>query len=79
MPPTPLMREDHASQVPALQVLQNLGWEYLSPAKVLVPQAQRKENAGVSGRRWAGDQVPGGVALFLRLNDSAGSRKNKKK
>lgn len=33
--PTPLMREDHISQVPALQVLENLGWEYLSPDEAL--------------------------------------------
>ncbi|HOX27457.1 MAG TPA: HsdR family type I site-specific deoxyribonuclease [Candidatus Krumholzibacteria bacterium] len=36
------MREDHASQVPALQVLQNLGWEYLSPAEALAARGGRE-------------------------------------
>ena len=31
MSPRPLHREDHISQVPALQLLQNMGWEYVSP------------------------------------------------
>jgi type I restriction enzyme R subunit len=31
MPAVPLMKEDHISQIPALQLLQNLGWEYLTP------------------------------------------------
>lgn len=35
MPVTPLMKEDHISQVPALQLLQNLGWTYLTPAEGL--------------------------------------------
>ena len=35
MPAVPLMKEDHISQIPALQLLQNLGWEYLSPAEAL--------------------------------------------
>ena len=29
----PLLKEDHVSQVPALQLLQNLGWQYLTPKK----------------------------------------------
>jgi len=35
MPAVPLMKEDHISQIPALQLLQNLGWEYLSPTEAL--------------------------------------------
>lgn len=31
----PLMQEDHISQVPALQLLQNLGWQYLTPQEAL--------------------------------------------
>jgi len=31
MPIVPLMKEDHISQIPALQLLQNLGWQYLTP------------------------------------------------
>jgi type I restriction enzyme R subunit len=31
MSPRPLHREDHISQVPALQLLQNMGWQYVSP------------------------------------------------
>ena len=42
MPPIPLMKEDHASQVPALQLLQNLGWEYLSPAEALALRGGRE-------------------------------------
>jgi len=33
MPTVPLIKEDHISQIPALQLLQNLGWEYLTPAE----------------------------------------------
>jgi len=29
----PLIKEDHISQIPALQLLQNLGWQYLTPAE----------------------------------------------
>ena len=29
---TPSFKEDHISQVPALQLLQNLGYKYLAPA-----------------------------------------------
>jgi type I restriction enzyme R subunit len=35
MPPTPLWEEDHISQVPALQLLQNMSWQYLTPAEAL--------------------------------------------
>jgi len=31
----PLTREDHASQIPALQLLQNMGWKYLSPEEAI--------------------------------------------
>src|SRR5688572_533680 len=29
----PILLEDHISQVPALQLLQNLGWQYVTPAE----------------------------------------------
>lgn len=32
---TPLWKEDHISQIPALQLLQKLGWEYLTPNEAL--------------------------------------------
>jgi len=35
MPEIPLMKEDHISQVPALQLLQNLGYTYLTPEEAL--------------------------------------------
>ena len=35
MPPIPLWKEDHISQIPALQLLQNLGWEYITPTETL--------------------------------------------
>lgn len=31
----PLLKEDHISQVPALQLLQNLGYTYLSPEEAI--------------------------------------------
>lgn len=53
----PSFLEDHISQIPALQLLQNMGWEYLTPAEtvslrsgklsgvildgILIPQLQR--------------------------------------
>jgi len=30
---TPSFKEDHISQIPALQLLQQLGWEYVTPAE----------------------------------------------
>ena len=32
---TPSFKEDHISQIPALQLLQNLGYKYLTPAEAL--------------------------------------------
>jgi hypothetical protein len=31
----PSFLEDHISQIPALQLLQNLGWEYLTPGETV--------------------------------------------
>ena len=31
----PSFLEDHISQIPALQLLQNLGWRYLTPAETV--------------------------------------------
>lgn len=42
---TPETREDHLSQVPALQLLQNLGYGYLTPAEALAARGRRR--AGV--------------------------------
>lgn len=39
--PLPLLKEDHISQVPALQVLQNLGYEYVSPEEALAYRGGR--------------------------------------
>ena len=33
--PLPSFLEDHISQIPALQLLQNLGWQYLTPAEAV--------------------------------------------
>ena len=46
---TPLLEEDHISQVPALQVLQNLGWTYLSPSEGLVLRGGRLSNVVLDG------------------------------
>jgi type I restriction enzyme R subunit len=47
--PTPLWLEDHASQVPALQLLQNLGWTYLTPGEALAMRGGRPSNVLLEG------------------------------
>ena len=37
----PSLKEDHISQIPALQLLQNLGWVYLSPAEAMALRGGR--------------------------------------
>lgn len=39
--PTPSFREDHTSQIPALQFLCALGWQYLTPAEALAERGNR--------------------------------------
>ena len=39
--PTPAWREDEASQIPALQLLVNLGWSYLPPDEALSARGGR--------------------------------------
>ncbi|MFN8668785.1 MAG: HsdR family type I site-specific deoxyribonuclease [Gemmatimonadaceae bacterium] len=39
--PTPAWREDEASQIPALQLLVNLGWSYLPPDEALAARGGR--------------------------------------
>lgn len=41
LPPTPSHLEDHLSQVPALQLLQNLGYRYLTAAEALAARGGR--------------------------------------
>ncbi len=41
---TPSFKEDHISQIPALQVLQNLGYIYLSPEEALVLRGGKTTN-----------------------------------
>lgn len=45
----PSMREDHISQIPALQVLQNLGYSYLTPSEALVLRGGRLGNVLLDG------------------------------
>src|SRR6266446_855736 len=45
----PLIREDHISQIPALQMLQNLGWCYLSPEESLELRGGRLSNVILDG------------------------------
>src|SRR5688500_9460532 len=40
--PTPEWREDEISQIPALQLLVALGWQYLSPAEALALRGGRR-------------------------------------
>jgi type I restriction enzyme R subunit len=47
--PTPLWQEDHISQVPALLLLQNLGWTYLTPAEALKFRAEKRSRVLLTG------------------------------
>ena len=46
---TPLWQEDHISQVPALQLLQNLGWTYLTPVEALKLRGGKESRAVLTG------------------------------
>ena len=41
---TPSFKEDHISQIPALQMLQNLGYQYLSPTEALQLRGNKTSN-----------------------------------
>ncbi len=41
---TPSFQEDHDSQIPALQLLQNLGYEYLTPEEALAKRGRKFSN-----------------------------------
>jgi len=45
----PLLKEDHISQVPALQVLQNLGYQYLTPDEAMRHRGGRTSNVLLEG------------------------------
>ena len=49
MPQAPLMKEDHISQIPALQLMQNLGYTYLTPEDALVLRGGRARNVILDG------------------------------
>lgn len=46
---TPSYRELFISQIPALQVLMQLGWQYLTPAEALALRGGRKRNVVLTG------------------------------
>jgi type I restriction enzyme R subunit len=46
---TPSFQEDHISQVPALQLLQNLGYTYLRPQEVILQRKGRLSNELLEG------------------------------
>jgi type I restriction enzyme R subunit len=46
---TPSFIEDHISQIPALKLLMNLGWKYLSPAEALELRSGRTSNVLLEG------------------------------
>jgi type I restriction enzyme, R subunit len=48
-PPTPLYQEDHISQIPALHLLQNLGYTYLTPEEALAQRGGRRSNVLLEG------------------------------
>jgi type I restriction enzyme R subunit len=41
---TPSFQEDHISQIPAIKLLMNLGWQYLSPTEALEARSGRSSN-----------------------------------
>ena len=41
---TPSFKEDHISQIPALQFLQNLGYRYISPEEALKERKNKLAN-----------------------------------
>ena len=49
MSDTPSFQEDHISQVPALQLLQNLGYTYLRPQEVILQRKGRFSNVLLEG------------------------------
>ena len=46
---TPSFKEDHISQIPALQLLQNLGYTYLSPDEALALRGNKTTNVILDG------------------------------
>ncbi len=53
MQTTPFFREDHISQVPALQLLINMGYTYLSPTEAYRQRGEKiskeiQENEGLT-------------------------------
>ena len=46
---TPLIKEDHISQIPALQLLQNMGYTYLTPEEALELRGGRARNVILDG------------------------------
>ena len=49
MPQAPLMKEDHISQIPALHLLQNVGYTYLPPEEALELRGGRARNVILDG------------------------------
>lgn len=49
MEASPTFREDHVSQIPALQLLVNLGFTYLTPAEVMEQRGNRRSNVLLEG------------------------------
>jgi type I restriction enzyme R subunit len=45
----PSFLEDHISQIPALQLLQNLGWQYLTPAETVSLRSGKLSNVILDG------------------------------
>ncbi len=46
---TPSFKEDHISQIPALQILQNLGYTYLTPSESLIQRGGKSTNVLLEG------------------------------
>ena len=49
MPPTDTYLEEISSQLPALQLLINLGWQYLTPGEALALRDGKQKNVVLTG------------------------------
>ena len=63
---TPSFQEDHISQVPALQLLQNLGWRYLTPAEAdrLQQVVTSMQRGWTRGTRFMARPARGGLSTL---------------
>src|SRR5579863_8997093 len=67
--PAPILLEDHESQIPTLQFLSQMGWEYLTPGEAVALRGGRLSSVVLDGIleeqlrehnriRYRGDNIP---------------------